>query len=108
MPERVIARCCGPSRVSPGDGCVASLYFGEGQRGLFVYFENVTTVQLERVPDAPCNTLLVQRSRSAGAPAPSDKWIPVWEGARPGDRFELYRLYRKDVAPGHSIVRFPE
>jgi 4-amino-4-deoxy-L-arabinose transferase-like glycosyltransferase len=91
----------------PRDGCVASLYFGEGQRGLLVYFENLTTVRLELVPDAPCNTLLVQRSRATGAPAPTADWIPVWEGARPGDHNELYRLYRRDVAPGHALVLFP-
>jgi hypothetical protein len=96
------------ARAIPENDCVASLYFGEGQRGLLVYFENVTTVRLERVPDAACRTLLVQRSRATGAPAPSQDWIPVWEGARPGDRNELYRLYRKDVAPGSPIVRFPE
>jgi 4-amino-4-deoxy-L-arabinose transferase-like glycosyltransferase len=96
------------ARQLPGDGCVASLYFGEGQRGLLVYFENVRTVQLELVPDAPCRTLLVQRTRSAGAPPPSGDWIPVWEGARPGDKNELYRLYRKDVAPGQLIAQFPE
>jgi 4-amino-4-deoxy-L-arabinose transferase-like glycosyltransferase len=95
------------ARALPENDCVASLYFGEGQRGLFVYFENVTTVRLERVPDAACKTLLVQRTRATGAPAPSEGWIPVWEGARPGDRKELYRLYRRDVAAGHPIVRFP-
>ena len=96
------------ARALPEGDCVASLYFGEGQRGLFVYFENVTTVRLERVPDAACMTLLVQRTRATGTTAPSEEWVPVWEGARPGDRKELYRLYRKDVAAGHPVARFPE
>ena len=96
------------ARALPEGDCVASLYFGEGQRGLFVYFENVTTVRLERVPDAACMTLLVQRTRATGATGPSEEWVRVWEGARPGDRKELYRLYRKDVAAGHPVARFPE
>ena len=96
------------ARALPEGDCVASLYFGEGQRGLLVYFENVTTVRLERMPGAACRTLLVQRTRLTGAPAPSEEWVPVWEGARAGDRKELYRLYRKDVAAGQPVARFPE
>ena len=81
------------ARELPGDGCVASLYFGEGQRGLLVYFENLTTMRLERVPDAPCNTLLV-RGGGLGATAPSDKWISVREGA-PSDQSEFYAFIER-------------
>ena len=90
----------------PNRGCVASLHLGEPQRGLLVYFARVTTVRLEAVPDAQCETLLVQGWRTTGAPPPMPDWVAVWEGARPGDLKELYRLYRWDVAPGHAVVRF--
>jgi 4-amino-4-deoxy-L-arabinose transferase-like glycosyltransferase len=89
------------------DGCVASLHLGEPQRGLLVYFAQLRTTRLELVPDAQCKTLLVQGYRTTGAPPPSVDWTPVWEGARPGDLKEFYRLYRRDVAPV-DIARFPE
>jgi len=92
----------------PSNGCVASLNLGEPQRGLMVYFAQVTTVRLEVVPDARCEALLVQGWRTTGALPPGPDWFAVWEGARPGDLNEFYRLYRRDVAPDHALVRFPE
>jgi len=92
----------------PKAGCVASLDLGEPQRGLLVYFAQLTTLRLETVLDAQCEALLVQGWRSTGAPPPAPDWVAVWEGARPGDHREFYRLYRRDVAPDHAVVRFPE
>ena len=91
----------------PTRGCVASLHLGEPQRGLLLYFAQVTTVRLEVQPDAPCDALLIQGWRTTGARPPSADWTEVWEGARPGDLKELYRLYRRDVAPGYAVTRFP-
>jgi hypothetical protein len=82
----------------PTKGCVASLHLGEPQRGLLVYFAHVTTVRVEVQADVPCDALLVQGWRATGAPPPSADWTVVWEGARPGDLKELYRLYRRDAA----------
>ena len=92
----------------PSKGCVASLHLGEPQRGLLVYFAQVTTVRLEVVPDAQCEALLVQGWRTTGAPPPAPGWVAVWEGARPGDLKEFYRLYRRDVAPDYAVVQFPQ
>jgi len=94
-------------RQLPAAGCVASLGLGEPQRGLLVYFAQRKTVRLELAPDAPCDTLLVQGDRTTGAPPPSATWIPVWEGARPGDHKEFYRVYRRDVASDHAVAQFP-
>ena len=90
----------------PAKGCVASLHLGEPQRGLLTYFARLTTERLEMVPNAQCDALLVQGWRNTGAPPPSPNWVAVWEGARPGDFKEFYRLYRRDVAPGTTVVRF--
>jgi len=65
-------------------------------------------IRLEVEPEAACPALLVQGWRDTGAPAPALGWTLVWEGARPGDRRELYRVYRRDVAPSHAVVQFPE
>jgi hypothetical protein len=92
----------------PSKGCVASLHLGEPQRGLLVYFAHLTTLRLEVAPDAQCEALLVQGWRTTGAPPPASDWVAVWEGARPGDLKEFYRLYRRDVAPDHAVVQFPQ
>jgi 4-amino-4-deoxy-L-arabinose transferase-like glycosyltransferase len=92
----------------PSNVCLASLNLGEPQRGLLVYFAQVTTVRLEVVPDARCEALLVQGMRTTGALPPEPDWIAVWEGARPGDLKELYRLYRRDVPSDHALVQFPQ
>ena len=92
----------------PNDGCVASLNLGEPQRGLLVYFAQLTTIRLEVEPGAQCQALLVQGSRATGALPPGPDWVGVWEGARPGDLKEFYRLYRRDVAPDSALVQFPE
>jgi 4-amino-4-deoxy-L-arabinose transferase-like glycosyltransferase len=95
-------------RQLPDVGCLASLHLGEPQRGLLVYFAQLETVRLELAPQAQCSALLVQGFRATGASSPSTDWTPVWEGARPGDHKELYRLYRRDVARGRPVTRFPE
>jgi 4-amino-4-deoxy-L-arabinose transferase-like glycosyltransferase len=88
-------------------GCVASLHLGEPQRALLQYFAGLVTVRVEVEPDASCSALLTQGWRVGGAPAPAPNWTLVWEGSRPGDDRELYRLYRRDSAPS-QIVRFPQ
>jgi 4-amino-4-deoxy-L-arabinose transferase-like glycosyltransferase len=77
-----------------GHRCVASQNLGDPQRALLQYFAGIVAYRSEtggRSTD--CDVLLVQGSRERiGDPGP--QWIEVWEGARLGDRKELYRLYR--------------
>jgi len=42
--------------------------------------------------------LLVQDSGDTDAPPPAPACKLVWDGARPGDRSELYHPYRRAVA----------
>jgi 4-amino-4-deoxy-L-arabinose transferase-like glycosyltransferase len=81
-----------PSRYD----CVASRGLGEPQRALLDYFIGLRTQRIETKPDAPCSLLLDQTSRSDEAPgAPEGSWRVVWEGHRPGDNSELFRLYQR-------------
>ena len=91
----------------PESGCLASIHLGEPQRALLNYFAGVTTVRLEVVPSADCPALLVQSRRTMAASAPDRAWTLVWEGARAGDKEELYRLYRRDQPVGHVVQQFP-
>jgi hypothetical protein len=96
------------ARELPETGCVASLHLGEPQRALIDYFVRIKTVRLEVEPDAPCPALLVQGWRDIETPLPASGWTLVWEGARPGDGRERYRLYRRAVASPDAPVRFPQ
>jgi hypothetical protein len=81
-----------PSRYD----CIASRGLGEPQRALLDYFIGVKTERLEVKPGANCSLLLDQGNRSDESPGPpSPSWKMVWEGNRPGDQSERYRLYRK-------------
>ena len=91
-----------------GVDCVASLHLGEPQRALLDYFGAIKTVRLELDPDVSCSALLVQGWRDSQPTAPATGWTLVWEGARPGDGRELYRLYRRDIPPDRIVARFPE
>jgi hypothetical protein len=95
------------ARELPVSGCVASRKLGEPQRALLMYYAGIKTIRLEMVWNASCPALLVQGFRDRIPPPPSDDWTLVWEGARPGDQQELYRLYRRDVAYVGVIARFP-
>jgi hypothetical protein len=84
--------------------CIASRDVGEPQRSMLLYFAEVA-VQREGAArrSGECDLLLIQgtahEERSPGA-----EWIRIWDGARPGDKTERFRLYRRIVLPG-AVVR---
>jgi 4-amino-4-deoxy-L-arabinose transferase-like glycosyltransferase len=79
--------------------CVSSYNLGEPQRAMLQYFANVVTYrESEPTRKRNCDVLLVQGVHKR-IYAPDESWDTIWQGARPGDDNELYRLYRKK-APG--------
>jgi hypothetical protein len=85
--------------------CVSSRDLGEPQRAMLHYFAGVVTYR-EEAPDRrrDCELMLVQ-----GTPqeehAPEGPWIKIWEGTRPGDRSERFRLYRQLSTPSKGTLR---
>lgn len=77
-----------------GYRCIASTNLGEGQRAMLEYFAGIVTKRTETQPDAGCDMMLVQTT-AADKSAPERHWQLLWEGARPGDNVERYRLYRR-------------
>lgn len=72
-------------------GCIARQALGPAQRASFNYFADIRTVHLSKGQDCPW--LLVQGSVRD---APWIGWEMVWEGHRPGDKTERFRLYRQN------------
>ncbi|MDR1849578.1 MAG: glycosyltransferase family 39 protein [Zoogloeaceae bacterium] len=77
--------------------CVAEWQVGEARIASFAYFERLHLLPLSG-EGSHCRWLLVEgRSRTELMP-PGEGWQRVWEGNRPGDRRERFRLYRRDEA----------
>jgi 4-amino-4-deoxy-L-arabinose transferase-like glycosyltransferase len=78
--------------------CIASRNLGEPQRGMLHYFAGIVTWRIE-VPgrQRECQLMLVH-GVSSEEQVPLGPWQKIWEGARPGDKLERYRLYQRTAA----------
>jgi 4-amino-4-deoxy-L-arabinose transferase-like glycosyltransferase len=74
--------------------CVAALNLGEPQRAMLDYFVALRFVPVEATTKSACDWLLTQGSKESG-PKVDGLWQLKWEGARPGDNSERFRLYRR-------------
>ncbi|NEX60563.1 ArnT family glycosyltransferase [Noviherbaspirillum galbum] len=91
-----VARRIGENIV-PAKHCVDS-NVGPAQRASFAYFGGVPFAGFN---DAQCDYLLLQDNRNGATDNPAEtdpgkgKWKLLWEGRRPSDRDERYRLYQR-------------
>ena len=75
--------------------CVASRNLGESQRAMLHYYANIISQREEiALKKNDCDLLLLQ-GVVGKEPTLGARWRKIWEGGRPGDRVERYRLYRK-------------
>jgi 4-amino-4-deoxy-L-arabinose transferase-like glycosyltransferase len=74
--------------------CVARRGVGDAQRVLLDYFAGLRTFRDDQPVGQRCNTILVQASPQRVPPAPAGSY-EIWRGSRPGDRHELFVLYRR-------------
>jgi len=75
-------------------GCIASQNLGDTQLAMLQYFGHITA---HRYAWDTCDLLLVQSAKVSGLTAPEGYWKPIWEGGRPGDKNEHFRLYQRIV-----------
>jgi hypothetical protein len=79
--------------------CIASRELGESQRAMLHYHGGIITRRQESGARAhDCDLLLIQGHPRTDTPAPAG-WRKIWEGSRPGDKDERYRLYQRTVRP---------
>ena len=76
-------------------GCIASQGLGEAQRAAFDYHAGIVTERTETHPRHDCRLLVVQSNARLPEASPGAAWKKIWEGNRPGDRSEKFRLYTK-------------
>jgi 4-amino-4-deoxy-L-arabinose transferase-like glycosyltransferase len=78
------------------DGCVAGAGLAEAQRASFDYFADLRTVPLDSAAAHRCHWLLTQSTSRHDEFSPGrGNWKKIWEGNRPGDKSEKFRLYRR-------------
>lgn len=76
-------------------GCIASRDLSPSQRASLDYFANLLTRHTAGAENE-CKLLLIQSSRQHPGATPSAPWTLRWEGQRPSDRNEIFRLYVRD------------
>ena len=73
--------------------CISSRSLGESQRAMLHYYANIITHRDEiATRQRDCDLLLTQ-GVARDEPAVAGNWRKIWEGSRPGDKVERYRLY---------------
>jgi hypothetical protein len=84
--------------LPPDFKCIARRNVGEAQRALLDYFANVRTIPAEFPAADRCGALLVQ-AHPLRVPVAGPEWAETWRGARPGDKNELFIVYRRVFLP---------
>jgi 4-amino-4-deoxy-L-arabinose transferase-like glycosyltransferase len=72
--------------------CIGRISLGDSQRAMLDYFGGITT---RHDAHHTCDLALVQGTRYIRPLEASPAWKKIWEGGRPGDKGERYRLYRR-------------
>jgi 4-amino-4-deoxy-L-arabinose transferase-like glycosyltransferase len=84
------------ARVLPDNhGCLAERGLSDTQRASLAYFVEIEPVAADSAAGKQCAWLLVTGDSKSELAAPEGKWTRVWEGNRPGDRKEKFRLYKR-------------
>lgn len=75
--------------------CMTSIGLGESQRAMLHYFSGIVAQRVERNGDTGDCPLLLIQTTPEDPMTPGNTWQKIWEGNRPGDRNERYRLYQR-------------
>jgi 4-amino-4-deoxy-L-arabinose transferase-like glycosyltransferase len=75
--------------------CIASQTLGEPQRAMLHYFANIITYRLDQPERKRDCELTLSQGVASEEQVPLGRWEKIWEGTRPGDKVERYRLYQR-------------
>lgn len=80
------------SALPSGAECLGQIQLGDPQRAAFHYHAGLAFRPVTSLEDSPCGLVLIQGVRDR-TPAVPRGWQLLWDGARPGDQAERFRLY---------------
>lgn len=75
--------------------CVNGWDVGDAQLALLDYYLGIHIKETKRGETGNCNVLLVQDERGRKKAKPAEDWQLIWQGHRPADRREAFRLYKR-------------
>lgn len=76
--------------------CVASAGLSQAHRALLDYYAGVTTERVEDFEGIECDLFVLQWNPREPDERPGPGWTTLWEGSRPGDKKERFRLLAFD------------
>ena len=76
-----------------GEQCIVGRGLGSTQRASFHYFAGIRTLKETHPSAGNCKLYLSQGTTQKETLPPGTGWRKIWEGGRPSDRFERFRLY---------------
>ena len=84
------------AKVLPAEhGCIAERGLTDTHRASLAYFVEIEPLLADSTAGKQCNWILLTGDTKLELAAPEGKWTRVWEGNRPGDRKEKFRLYKR-------------
>lgn len=91
--------------VPPGHE-LAMRSLGESERAMLDYYTGIEPHRI--VPGGPIDfDLLVLQTRPGEKDGMGQGWRKIWEGSRPGDGKECFRLYHRDEEPIRQVLSSP-
>lgn len=78
--------------------CMHGLNVGQSQAKLLYYYSNIALVPVEQTEQLHCDLYLIQDRKGAGKMVPSGEWRQIWQGKRPANRKEFFRLFQRTKA----------
>ena len=76
--------------------CVASGGLSAAHRALLHYYAGITTERVESFAGIECDVFVLQFNPREPDGRPGPGWTTLWEGSRPGDKGERFRLLAFD------------
>ncbi|MFM9912684.1 MAG: ArnT family glycosyltransferase [Methylophilaceae bacterium] len=74
--------------------CITGRDIGVSQRAALDYHANIQVQRFELVQNLGCDLYLIQDERSKELIEPGQDWKLIWQGKRPSDKHESFRLYQ--------------
>ena len=75
--------------------CINSKNLGDAQIALLDYYTGIQTLPVEQGQRLDCDFYLIQDERDREKAKPGPEWRLVWQGKRPAERRESFRLYQR-------------
>jgi hypothetical protein len=89
--------------IPPGIQDVVGISVDESPRAMLDYYVGVKIRRFEPKGQNPYDLLLV-KDNPGGEEQVDAGWRKIWEGARPGDTKEVFRLYSRDEKPNGNLL----